>query len=83
MQTSMQSTARKGRISLSIDQSLLDRLEPFKKQVNLSAQTEQMFAKLLEELENYAWAERNAASIEAHGRDIALTGLAGDEFERI
>lgn len=83
MQASLQSALRKGRISLSIDQSLLDRLEPFKHQVNLSARTEQLFARLLEELENRAWAERNATAIEAHGHEIASTGLAGAEFDRI
>jgi antitoxin CcdA len=83
MQTSFQAAPRKGRLSLSIDQDLLDRLEPFKQQVNLSAQAEQMFARLLVELENRSWAERNAASLATHGRDIAATGLAGQEFERI
>lgn len=75
--------AKKGRLSLSINQNLLDRLEPFKQQVNLSAQAEQLFARMLEELENRAWADRNAAALVAHGRDIADTGLAGTEFERI
>ncbi len=76
-------TARKGRLSLSINQDLLDRLEPFKHEINLSAQAEQMFAGLLEELENRSWAERNADALVAHGRDIAATGLAGVEFDRI
>jgi len=83
MQTSFQTTPRKGRLSLSIDQNLLDRLEPFKQQVNLSAQAEQLFTRLLEELENRSWAERNAEPLAAHGRDIAASGLAGQEFERI
>ena len=73
----------KGRLSLSIDQALLDRFEPYKKQVNLSAHTEQFLAQLLETLENRAWAERNAATLTEHGRIIARTGLAGAEFERI
>ena len=77
------STARKGRLSLSIDQGLLNRLEPFKGQVNLSAQAERFVADMLEELESRAWAERNAQALEAHGRDIAATGLAGEEFERV
>jgi antitoxin CcdA len=82
MQTRYDPTARKGRLSLSINQDLLDRLEPFKQQVNFSAQAEQLFARMLDELENRAWAERNAEALEAHGRDIATTGLAGAEFER-
>ncbi|MFA6970417.1 MAG: type II toxin-antitoxin system CcdA family antitoxin [Gallionella sp.] len=77
------STARKGRLSLSINQNLLDRLEPYKQQVNFSAQAEQLLARLLEELENRTWAERNADALTAHGADIATTGLAGTEFERI
>lgn len=74
---------RKGRLSLSLDQRLLDRLEVFKHQVNLSAQAEQHFTRLVEELESRAWVERNARSLEDHGREIAATGLAGTEFERI
>lgn len=35
----------------------MDRLEPYKQQDNLSAQAEQLFARMLEELENRAWAE--------------------------
>lgn len=70
-------------LSLSIDQDLLDRLAPYKQQLNLSAKAERLFAQLLEELENRAWAERNAEALETHGRDIAATGLAGEEFERI
>lgn len=83
MQTHYDPAARKGRLSLSINQDLLDRLEPYKQQVNLSAQAEQLFARMLEELENRAWAERNADALAAHGRDIAGTGLAGAEFDRI
>ena len=74
---------RKGQPSLSIYQSLLERLEPFKGQVNLSAQAEQFLAGMLDELESRAWAERNAGALKEHGRDIAMTGLAGEEFERI
>lgn len=76
-------STRKGRLSLSIDKGLLDRFEPYKDQVNLSAQTEQFLAGLLDVLENRAWAERNADALIAHGRAIAATGLAGEEFERI
>ena len=83
MQTRFDPAARKGRVSLSINQDLLDRLEPYKQQVNLSAQAEQLFARMLEELENRAWAEHNADALVAHGRDIAATGLAGAEFDRI
>ena len=74
---------RKGRLSLSINQELLDRLEPYKQQINLSAQAELAFARLLEELENQSWVQRNAEALLAHGRSIAATGLAGEEFERI
>jgi antitoxin CcdA len=83
MQTHYDPAARKGRLSLSINQDLLDRLEPYKQQVNLSAQAEQLFARMLDELENRSWAERNAEALTVHGRDIAATGLAGAEFERI
>ena len=83
MQAHFDPVAKKGRLSLSINQDLLDRLEPYKQQINLSAQAEQLFARMLDELENRAWAERNAAALAAHGRDIAVTGLAGAEFERI
>ena len=74
---------KKGRLSLSIDQTLLDRLEPYKNQVNLSAQAERFLAVMIEQLENRAWAERNALALAAHGQDIAATGLAGEEFERV
>jgi antitoxin CcdA len=83
MQPHFDPATKKGRLSLSINQNLLDRLEPFKQQVNLSARAEQLFARMLEELENRAWADRNAEALVAHGRDIATTGLAGAEFERI
>ena len=77
------SSARKGRLSLTINQDLLDRFEPYKQQVNFSAQAEKMLALMLEELENRAWAERNSEALAAHGMDIAVTGLAGVEFDRI
>jgi antitoxin CcdA len=83
MQAHFDPAAKKGRLSLSINQDLLDRLEPYKQQINFSAQAEQLFARMLDELENRAWAERNAEALAAHGRDIAVTGLAGTEFERI
>ncbi|HEY6095365.1 MAG TPA: type II toxin-antitoxin system CcdA family antitoxin [Gallionellaceae bacterium] len=76
-------SSRKGRLSLSINQDLLDRFEPYKRQVNLSAQAEQLLVRLLEELENRSWAERNADALRAHGADMAKTGLAGADFERI
>ena len=76
-------TSRKGRLSLSISQELLDRLEPYKHQINLSAHTEKLLAELLETLENRAWLEGNADAIVAHGKMIAATGLAGEEFDRI
>ena len=83
MKTNYDATAKKGRLSLSINQHLLDRLEPYKQQVNLSAQTEQLLARILEELENRTWVERNAEALAAHGMDISITGLAGAEFDRI
>jgi len=83
MQTHRPSRANKGRLSLSIDQELLDRLEPYKQQVDFSAQAEQLLVRLLDQLENRTWAERNAEALEAHGKNIAETGLAGTEFDRI
>jgi len=83
MQTHYDSTAKKGRLSLSINQDLLDRLEPYKQQVNFSAQAEQLLARMLEELENRTWVERNSEALAAHGMDISATGLAGAEFDRI
>jgi len=83
MRTQSGVTHKKGRISLSIEQSVLNRLEPFKAQINLSAKAEELFVCLAEQLENREWAIRNAAALDAHGRDIAETGLAGTEFERI
>jgi antitoxin CcdA len=83
MQNCLTSSAKKGRLSLSINQDLPDRFEPYKQQVNFSAHAEQMLVRILEELENRAWVERNAEALLAHGRDIATTGLAGAEFERI
>lgn len=77
------SEQKKGRLSLSISQELLDRLEPYKRQVNLSAHAEELFVRLVETLEHRSWVERNAEAISRHGRDIAATGLAGEEFDRI
>ena len=54
--------SRKGRLSLSISQELLDRLEPYKQQINLSAHTEALLAQLLETLENRAWPARQVFS---------------------
>lgn len=83
MQSYYDSTAKKGRLSLSINQNLLDRLEPYKQQVNFSAHAEQLLARMLEELENRTWVERNSEALAAHGMDISATGLAGAEFDRI
>ena len=83
MPTALDPIGKKGRLSLSIRQDILDRLEPFKQELNLSAHAEQLFAQLLDALENRRWAERNADALTAHGCDIAATGLAGAEFERI
>lgn len=74
---------KKGRLSLSIRQDLLERLEPYKNQVNLSAYAEESFVRLIETLEHRAWVERNADAITSHGREMAATGLAGEEFDRI
>ena len=83
MQTHYDPSAKKGRLSLSINQNLLDRLEPYKQQINFSAQAELLLARILEELETRAWVERNAEALSAHGKDISITGLAGAEFDRI
>jgi antitoxin CcdA len=83
MLKNLATSSRKGRLSLSIDQRLLERLEPFKATVNLSAQAERFLTDMLDELESRAWVERNAGALEAHGRDIGATGLAGEEFERV
>jgi antitoxin CcdA len=83
MQTHYNPSAKKGRLSLSINQDLLDRLEPYKQQLNFSAQAELLLARMLEDLENRTWAERNAGALTKHGMDIAMTGLAGTEFDRI
>ena len=76
-------TSRKGRLSLSMSQELLDCLEPYKQQINLSAHTEAMLAQLLETLENRAWLERNAEALTEYRKMIARTGLADEEFDRI
>ncbi|MBI5900870.1 MAG: type II toxin-antitoxin system CcdA family antitoxin [Rhodocyclales bacterium] len=83
MQAIFDPAARKGRLSLSISQHLLDRLEPYKHQINISAQAELLLEQLLEKLENRSWAERNAQALTEHGRAIMANGLAGEEFERI
>lgn len=83
MQTYYDSNTKKGRLSLSINQSLLDRLAPYKQQINFSAQAEQLLAHILEELENRTWAERNSEALTTRGKVISSTGLAGTEFERI
>lgn len=76
-------TPRKGRLTLSVDQALLDRLSPYKHQINLSAQAEALLVSLVEQFENRDWVRRNTDALDAHGRDIAASGLAGEEFERI
>lgn len=74
---------KKGQLSVTVSQEILDRLEPYKQQVDLSNKTEQLLTRLLDELENQAWVERNADALADHGRRISATGLAGEEFERI
>jgi antitoxin CcdA len=83
MQARSPTAVKKGRLSLSIDQGLLDRLEPYKQQVDFPAHIEQLLSRLLDQLENRTWAERNAEALEAHGKNIAESGLAGTEFDRI
>lgn len=83
MLTSELNTGRKGRLSLSISQELLERLEPYKQQINLSAHAEKLFSDLLETLEDRSWLERNSEALVQHGKLIAKTGLAGEEFDRI
>ena len=83
MQSQYETSTKKGRLTLSVSQNLLNRLEPYKQQINLSAQTELMLEQLLAKIENRTWVERNADALLAHGKDIASTGLAGTEFERI
>lgn len=74
---------RKGRLSLSIAQDLLDRLEPYRDQINFSAEAEQLLVRLLERQENLAWVKRNSDALVEHGKCITSAGLAGQEFERI
>ena len=74
---------KQGQLLISVHQEILDRLEPFKGKVNLSVQTERFLSNMLDCLESPSWVERNAEALKAHGRDIAATGLAGAEFERI
>lgn len=83
MHTALRSPARKGRISLSIDQDILDRLEPYKQDINFSAEAERLFAAILMRLENRNWVQRNSDALIEHGKAIAKTGLAGEEFDRI
>ncbi|WP_306602858.1 type II toxin-antitoxin system CcdA family antitoxin [Azonexus sp.] len=77
------SSTPKSRLSLSISRELLERLEPYKHEINFSAEAEQLFTRLLEQRENRDWAKRNADALVEHGRAIAANGLAGSEFERI
>jgi len=77
------SSTPKSRLSLSISRELLERLEPYKHQINFSAEAEQLFTRLLEQMENREWVKRNADALTEHGRAITANGLAGSEFERI
>ena len=38
---------------------------------------------LVDMAENRAWLERNSEALIQHGKLIAATGLAGEEFDRI
>ena len=75
--------AKKGRVTLTVNQDLLDKLEPYKQEVNLSAQAELLFADMLEKLENRAWVMRNDVKLRQHGEEIRKNGLAGAEFIRV
>ena len=77
------SSARKSRLSLSINRDLLERLEPYKKEINFSAEAERHFTQLLAQMESREWVKRNADALVEHGRAITGNGLAGSEFERI
>jgi len=81
--TLLTSSTPKSRLSLSISRELLERLEPYKHQINFSAEAEQLFTHLLEQMENREWVKRNADALAEHGRAISANGLAGSEFERI
>lgn len=81
--TASLANARKSRLSLSISRELMARLEPYKDQINFSAEAERLFARLLEQMENRDWALRNAEALSEHGRAITAGGLAGSEFEPI
>jgi hypothetical protein len=77
------SVAKNGWLTSSINQDLLDQFEPYKRLLNFSAEAEQLLVGRPEDYKNRAWAERNADALDRHGTDIASTGLAGAEFERI
>lgn len=77
------SPSRKGRLSLSISQEVLDRLEPYKHEINLSAQAEQLFLRLLEQIENREWLQRCAEPLARYGQSIQTSGPAGEEFDRL
>ena len=81
--SSLVSNTRKSRLSLSISRELLERLEPYKHEINFSAEAEQLFTRLLEQIENREWVKRNAEALSEHGQAITANGLAGSEFERI
>lgn len=77
------SSQRKGRMQLSISREVLDRIEPLREEINFSAEAEQLFAALADQVERRKWVERNAEALHEHGKAIARTGLAGAEFDRI
>ncbi len=83
MHTALRPPTRKGQISLSIDQDILDRLEPYKQDINFSAEAERLFTAILMRLEDRNWVQRNSDALIEHGNAIAKTGLAGEEFDRI
>jgi len=82
MRNAIAPSARKGRLSLSISQEVLDRLEPYKHEINLSAQAEDMLLHLLEQLENRQWLQHCAEPLARYGNALQASGVAGEEFDR-
>ena len=81
--TSTYISQRKGRMQLSISQAVLDRIEPLREEINFSAEAEQLFSAIAERVERRKWLERNSEALRDHGKEIARTGLAGAEFDKI
>lgn len=82
MRSAFTPAAHKGRLSLSISQDVLDRLEPYKQEVNVSAHVEDMLKQLLEQLENRQWLLQCAEPLARYGEKLQASGVAGEEFDR-